>query len=122
MPRKHSFKFLDDTLNQKLIALLDRKAKGKYSVSQAGFIRYSHDDEDLIGNEVICAVRANVFSSWQIVSCPRRWLESYRHYMQEHRVPFSEEIRDGELRFLISRKFRPHSWSLECPRRAVAVG
>ena len=32
--------------------------------------------------------------------------------MSRHDVPLKEEISDGELWFLIPRKYRPHSWKL----------
>jgi hypothetical protein len=116
MKRMHSFRFADADLNEKLIALLKKRANGKFSVDAKRVVHYSHEHEDLIGNELICAIRAGAFSSWQIVSFPVGWTDSYKHYMTEHGVPFREELRDNELRFLIPRSFRPHSWKLEEPR------
>jgi hypothetical protein len=117
MKHGHSFRFGDDDLNDKLIALLKRKAKGKFRVDEDGFVHYSHDDEDLVGNTLICAIRAKAFPSWRVISFPAHWTGSYRQYMTQHKVPFREEVRDGELRFLIPQRFRPHSWKLEEPRR-----
>lgn len=113
--RTHSFRFADDELNQKLAALLRRRARGKYEIDGDGCVNYSHDYEELIGNELISAVRAMVFPSWQVLAFPQHWTNSYRRYMHEHQVPYREEMRDGELRCLIERGRRPHLWSLEQP-------
>src|SRR5439155_3457648 len=104
MSRKHSFRFVDDGLNRKLLALLSRKAKGKFTVDASRVVHYSHDDEDLIGNDIICAVRGEAFPSWQLVMFPPDWAESYTDYMIKHDIPFREELRDGQLRLLIPRR------------------
>lgn len=113
--RTHSFRFVDEELHRKLIALLKSRARGKYEIDADGFVHYSHDDEDLIGNDLISTVRANVFPSWQVLAFPQHWTSSYRRYMHEHEVPYREEIRDGELRFLVERGRRPHLWALKQP-------
>ena len=113
--KTHTFRFVDDVLNQKLIALLKKEANGKFSIDKKGTVKYSHTDEDLIGNNLICKIRSAVFESWQIVSFPEHWKNSYTRYMSKNKVPFCEEIRDANSRFLIPRQFRPHAWNLEEP-------
>jgi hypothetical protein len=113
--KTHTFRFVDDVLNQKLIALLKKEAPGKFSIDKKGAVKYSHAEEDLIGNELICKIRTTVFESWQIISFPAHWKNSYKRYMSENKVPFCEEIRDANVRFLIPRQFRPHAWKLVEP-------
>jgi len=110
---------VDDVLNRKLLALLSSKAKGKFTVDASRVVHYSHNDEDLIGNDIICAVRAAAFPSWQLVMFPADWAGSYTDYMVKHDIPFREEVRDGQLRLLIPRRFRPHSWKLAPPRAGL---
>lgn len=107
-----SFKFIDDQLNDALLALL-KKAKAKYRVTSENVICYGPEDEDLIENELISQIRDTVFPSWQLVSCPPDSVGAYRHYMLQHEVPFKEELIDNEISFLIPRSYRPHSWRLE---------
>jgi hypothetical protein len=114
----HSFRFMDDSLNRKLIKLLQLKARGRFEIQPDGTIRYPREEEDLIGNDVICAVRNAAFPTWQVLSCPADWIDSYRSYMAEKKIPYREEIRDRSLRLLIPRNYRPHSWKLQDPQAA----
>ncbi|HQU42414.1 MAG TPA: hypothetical protein PK867_06355 [Pirellulales bacterium] len=125
MSEHYSFKFVDDELNRQLLALL-KESNLRHSVAPDGTIRYLSKDEEVVGTELISAVRDRQFPSWQILSCPNDWLERYRAYMKEHQVPFTEEVMDGELCFLLPSRYRPHSWRLEngdarqLSRRSVA--
>jgi len=112
MNRTHSFKFMNDTLNLRLIGLL-KKANIDYTVGRDGAIRYSACDERIVGNELIRTIRNGVFSAWQILSCPRDWIERYKRYMRRKHVPFSEELINNQLCLLLPRKYRPHSWKLD---------
>jgi hypothetical protein len=38
--------------------------------------------------------------------------------MRRHDIPFEEEMIDGQLSFLISRKHRPHQWKLPSHKRS----
>jgi len=87
--KSNAFKFLDDDLNQRLLALL-RKDKIKHEVGNDGIIRYSPDEEDVIENNFIFSIRDQVFPSWQVLTCPRDWAERYKEYMSRHRIPFHE--------------------------------
>ena|SRR5437868_10534623 len=107
-----SFKFLDDDLNRRLIGLL-KSAGVKHAVDKAGVVSYSPTDEEVVENDLICSIRDQVFSSWQILTCPNGWIARYKRYMNEHGIPFSEELSNKEVWFLIPRKHRPHSWKLE---------
>jgi hypothetical protein len=111
MPFKHSFKFLDNTLNQKAIRLMYR-AGIRCKVDNEEFIHYSRRDEERVENELIGSVRSQVFSDWILVLFPEEWYERYRSYMLEHDVPYQEELRDGRLRFFIPANYRPHQWKL----------
>ena len=120
MAKSNSFKFLDGTLNQLLIALL-KKAKIKHNVGADGIIHYSSDDEDIVENDFICSIRDKVFLSWQILTCPRDWTGRYKKYMNLHKIPFHEELTNGELWFLLPRKYRPHRWKLDSPKEAARM-
>lgn len=106
---RHSFRFVDDNLNSRLIALLAGSGV-KHSVGKNGVIRYSPGDAAFIENELICSIRDGVFPSWQILTCPEDRVSRYRDYMTRRHIPFTEEWIDGKLWFLLPRKYRPHAW------------
>ena len=112
MNRTCTFKFMDENLNRRLLALV-KKAQVEHTIDVEGVLHYSAKDEDTIGNELIPSIRDDVFSSWQILSCPPDATERYRHYMRRHDVPFAEELIDNQVCFLLARKYRPHSWKLQ---------
>jgi hypothetical protein len=114
MAKRRSFRFVDDELNERLIQLL-KKSHVSHRVDADRVIHYSSDDEDVIGNDLICSIRDRLFRSWQIVSCPPEWTDSYRQYMAQHEIPFVEETSGDDRRFLIPSRYRPHSWKLEEP-------
>lgn len=107
-----SFRFLDDELNHKLVALL-KKSHVKHKIDKDGVIYYSPEDEDAVGNDLIPSIRDRAFSPWQIISCPKNWADRYKLHMTRHGVPFVEELIDNQLCFLISRHHRPHSWQMD---------
>jgi hypothetical protein len=111
MNRTYSFKFLNDRLNLRLIGLM-KKANIDYVIDRNGAIRYSRHDEEIVGNELIRTIRNEVFSAWQVLSCPKDWTERYKEYMTKKRVEFAEELINDQLCFLLPRKYRPHSWKL----------
>lgn len=112
MNGNYSVRFADDCLNRRLIALLE-ESHVAHTVAEDGTIHYSASDEQVVGNELIQGIRRGEFASWQILCCPSDWVERYKTYMVERQIPFQEEIMDGEVQFLISRRYRPHSWQLE---------
>ena len=122
MALANSFKFVDADLNRKLIKRL--KSSGiKHVVDKEGVIHYAPRDEQVVENDLISAVRDGLFPSWQIVSCPDDWTENYRAYMTAHGIPFVEELIDGQLCFLIPRRYRPDAWQIDQPAaRAVRTG
>jgi hypothetical protein len=107
----HSFKFLDNKLNQQLIGLL-KKSKIGHSVDKIGVIHYSVNDQEAV-DDLICSVRNKVFEPWQILTFPNDWTKRYLEYMDRRGIPFREELSDGELWLLLPRNYRPHSWKLE---------
>src|SRR5436190_17369824 len=111
MNTTYSFRFLDERLNRLLIVLLEKQGI-RHSVSKDGVILYSPGDAEIVENELIKSIRDQVFSPWQIISCPKNWTRRYRRYMTIHEVPFVEELIDNQLCFLIPRTYRPHSWKL----------
>jgi hypothetical protein len=116
MPRRHSFKFLDNSLNRELARLL-KKARIDHSIDENGVASYSADNQEFVENDLIGSIRDKVFPSWQILTCPTDWTASYKSYMSRHEIPFQEELSDGESWFLIPRKYRPHLWKLDAPIR-----
>lgn len=107
-----SFRFVDDRLNRRLMALLKR-ARVEHLVDKDGVLYYSKDNEALVENELIAKVRDGVFSPWQLLCCPKSWTKKYQQYMNQRGIPYQEELIDKELCFLIPGNYRPHSWKLE---------
>lgn|SRR5487761_2014796 len=112
MGKSDTFRFLDDGLNQQLIALL-QKADINHCVGKDGVVHYSPADGEVVENDFICTIRDKVFPSWQILTCPRDWIPRYKKYMKSHELPFHEELSNGELWFLLPGKYRPHRWKLD---------
>lgn len=106
-----SFKFMDANRNRKLLASV-KTAGIKHRLDATKVLHFSSDDEDVVGNKLIKPLRDEQFQSWQVLSCPTEWTERYRQYMRKHRIPFSEELIDGETCFLISGHQTPLDWEL----------
>jgi hypothetical protein len=106
-----SFRFLDDKINDRFIRLLESNGVA-HSVDRRGIVHYRSENEDVVENEVLAKVRDRVFSRWQVLSCPHETVAGYREYMSHHEIPFVEELIDGEVGFLLPRKYRPHSWKI----------
>ena len=106
---RHSFKFMDDRLQRRLLTLLNRESV-PCRVDNRGVVHYSSTIERLVQNELISAIRSQAFPKWQILTCPKDWLSRYRKYMVARRIPFQEELSDGQVWFLLPQKYRPHSW------------
>ena len=119
MPKQISFRFLNPSLNKKLVASL-KKAKVVHTTDASGTIRYSPQFDNQVQNEILPKIRDGVFDSWQLVSCPKNWVSRYKDYMQNHEVPYREELADNELWFLIPRSYRPHKWVFEDSHSAVS--
>jgi hypothetical protein len=118
MDKKYSFKFLDKELNRELVRLF-KKCKIDHSIGTDGTVHYSPDNEEVVGNNLICSIRDKVFSSWQVLTCPPDWTARYQEYMGCHGIPFREELSNGELWFLLPRQYRPHSWKLDGSKRKI---
>jgi hypothetical protein len=114
MSKGHSFRFLDDGLDRKLVVLLNR-TEIDHSIDEDGVVHYAAADQEIVETDLICSIRDQVFSSWRIVTCPSDWIACYRDYMSRREIPFREELSDGQLWFLLPRKYRPHTWKLEGP-------
>jgi len=112
MPKQITFRFNNQTLNKKLLALF-KKYRVTHSADKSGTIRYSPKSEEFVQNELIAKVRGTAFPSWQLISCPNGWAQRYKDYILQHDIPFHEEVADNELWFLIPRNYRPHAWVLE---------
>ncbi len=107
-----SFKFLDDGLNHRLIGLV-KKSGLKHVVGPEGVIRYSPGDAEEMENKLIFSVRRRAFPSWQVQTCPPDWVGRYKEYMTRRDIPFTEELADDQIWFLLPRKYRPHAWKLD---------
>jgi hypothetical protein len=112
MGSTRSFRFAADGYNRRLIGLLKQK-KIRHSVDETGVIYYASEDEDYVENDLIAAIRNSIFSSWQVLSCPKEWVKRYRFYMSQHGISFEEEWDNGQVCFLLPRKYRPHRWKLD---------
>lgn len=104
------FKFQHPEQNSKLIAAL-KKAQIKYGVDNDGVIHFLPEDEERV-EDMIISLRSEIFDEWRTISCPPKSLPQYRQYMEQHHIPYEEEIIDGNVGFLIPRRYRPHSWDL----------
>lgn len=111
MDNDYSFRFLDDELNEKLVARIQSSAI-PHQVDPDGTIRYSTEDEQRVDESVIRAIREEVFPRWQVLTCPPDAAPSYRRYMEHNRLPFEEEVIDGAVSFLIPLDVDPHRWKL----------
>ena len=116
MPKNqtHSFKFLNDGLNRRLVGLLN-VAGIDHTLDEHGVVHYPARAREVVENDLIGSIRDQIYPSWQLLTCPREWIDGYRDYMCRHDVPNVLEQSDGELWFLIPRKYRPHSWKLAAP-------
>jgi hypothetical protein len=109
--QEYSFQFLNPVHNRRLLRLL-RESRIPYRVDDEGTVRYAPEDAEAVGNDVISSVRDRIFATWQVLSFPADWTERYRHYLEKNRIPYEEELANGELRFLIPGNYRPHSWAV----------
>lgn len=107
----YSFQFQSKQSNQELARLL-QNAGIPYSVENDGSIRYEAKYESVVGNELIRKIRDRIIHPWQILSCTSDWVERYRDYMKQHKIPFSEERIDHQICFLVPLDVRPHAWHL----------
>src|SRR5436190_16749815 len=120
MDSELSFRFADEHLNRRLIALL-KQNRIPHRIDKDGVIHYSANDELAVENDLISSIRDDVFPTWQVLSFPKEWADTYRRYMNEHAIPFKEELMRGELWLLLPRKYRPHQWKLDEPVSATTV-
>lgn len=115
MPKMtYSFRFMNDQLNVVFLKLLSH-SKIEHHIDRNLVAHYSPNDDEKVENVLIDEVRHKVFDRWQVVSCPPEWIEVYRTYMKTHNVPFEEEKSDGELEFLLPKRYRPNAWKLPLP-------
>jgi hypothetical protein len=105
-----SFRFLDDEFNARLIRLL-RDSPIRYVIDAEGVIQYPVAQEEEF-EDVLFAVRSEIFPKWQVLSCPRDWVVRYKRYMTRRGIPFFEQLENRESSFLIPRAYRPHSWTI----------
>jgi hypothetical protein len=112
-----SFRFVDGGLQADLLALV-RESGAPHAVDDNGTLRYASGDEDLIGNELICSIRRRVFPEWGIFTLEGdethrpRTTARYRAYMVEHRIPFTEEVADGFVWFLLPEGYDSFEWDI----------
>lgn len=120
MDTSQSFKFLDSQLNRRLLDIL-KKRRDAFVVDAGGAVRMSPENEIVLHNEILPDLRAEKFASWQLITCPEDWIESYKEYMATNAVPFTEEIENGDLWFMIPGSYKPHSWKIKEPTRDQAT-
>jgi len=106
-----SFRFLDESLNQQLLRLVE-KASIPHRVGRDDVIHFAAEEEERIENHVISQLRGSVFLEWQVLSCPPDWVEKNREHMEENDIPYREELIDDQLAFLRPKSVRPHAWKL----------
>ncbi len=110
MRRNNSIKFLDISLQRRLISALRRHGIA-HRLGKGGVVYYPRTAEREVSDRVLSAIRTSVFPQWQLLTCPNDWIERYRAYMEAHNIPYREEIEGRRFWFLLPRKYRPHRWS-----------
>jgi hypothetical protein len=105
---RRSFRFLDHNLQSRLVALLEANQLPFKKDKKWGIV-YSAASEKVVG-EMISSIRSQVFPAWQVLSCPADWVVRYREYMRKRKIPFHEELINGQACFLLSRAYHPHRW------------
>src|SRR5690242_16234020 len=111
MSLTHSFKFVDEDLNRRFLARV-KKTRINHRVDKRGVVHYSPGDDELVESSLLEPIRNEVFSAWQVLSCPADWTERYRQYMARRAIPFEEELANDQVCFLLPREYRPHAWKL----------
>jgi hypothetical protein len=112
-----SFRFVDGALQTDLLARVGASG-ARHAVGDDGTLRYASVDEELVGNELICAVRTGVFPEWGVFTLEGdettrpRITARYRAYMVEHRIPFVEEVVDGFVWFLLPDGYDSFEWGI----------
>jgi hypothetical protein len=110
MSPDRSFRFVNETLNRRLLSLL-RASALDHSVAADGKVHYHSADEDRF-EDVLAQVRADVFPDWQVLSFPQDWADRYRAALAERAVSYEEELNNGAVEFLLSGHHRPHAWKI----------
>lgn len=104
------FRFRDDRLNNHLLRLL-HQAGISYGVDKDRNVYYLSQDEEPF-EDLLSAVRDEAIPSWQILSSPEEWVPKYRAEIVRRKVPFYEEMNNGQIEFLLPRAAKPHSWRM----------
>jgi hypothetical protein len=114
----HSFRFVDGERQRRLLDLV-AVSRVRHRVAGDGTLHYSSSDETIVGNELIDSLRDELFPEWAIftvesdLSAPDdEETAKYRAYMQEHSIPFIEEIHGRERWFLISSEHDSFEWKV----------
>jgi hypothetical protein len=106
----NSFRFMNDSLNRRLLKLL--KSHGiKFIVDRQGSIHYSSSVETAF-SKLVSRVRNSAFPEWQLLTFPTSWKIQYTNYMAEHSIPYFREIANGRVWYLLAKRYRPHRWKL----------
>lgn len=111
MQFERNFRFLNQQLNSLFIHQMLESGL-KRNLDDNGIVYFNSVDEEAV--EIILAkIRDSWFDTWQILSCPADWVNKYRQEMKRLNVPFTEELNDGQVEFLIPESCNPHDW--QCP-------
>jgi hypothetical protein len=103
------FRFMNDWLNTLFIQMVASKGL-LVKLDESGVVYYDARVEEAI-EDILAAIRESQFSSWQILSCPSEWVNKYRSEMARRKVPFIEELNDGQIEFLLPGDQEPHDWN-----------
>ncbi len=104
-----TFRFKKPELNEILRRAIQENGM-HFTVTETGDVAYLLQDEYRFENYILNPIRSNVFSRWQILSCPRDYFERYLVYMRKRYINFEIEYQDGEPEFLIPGNYNPHRW------------
>src|SRR5574343_1707914 len=48
-----------------------------------------------------------------LIFFPQEWYFAYKYYMLDHKIDFKEFVDEGDVYFVVNKKYRPHVWKLD---------
>ena len=96
----NSFKFLDSKLNDSFIKI-QNEYKVQFTRSAEDTITFAKEYDEILVDDLKCQIRNSVFTTkWQCFSLPKdspkKWNDRLINHLQDNKIPFTEEIENGE--------------------------
>jgi hypothetical protein len=118
MPYNYTLRLIDTNLHLRLIAKIAKGVKCK--IKKDGTLCYGLESLDAIEYEGLFKVFDDIFSPtrWKML-CPdhdtihdKTMSDTYRTYMDKHKVKYVEYVLDGRTEFAVSIRAKSWSWKL----------